>query len=332
MDVRSRSPSKRRAISDHGQGDVPSWLSLVAQSAANSEMARIQRANSDHGIYPQMVTGKAIVGNADRPETPVPIVTDHDREDIRDRILHLSEGRKMAIQQLGVAPRRQIDTASEAHSAITDLHVVLAEMREQRNCMRQDNVLLHNSMMEQERAMSAQSLETDRRDQMLFSPTHQALQQLSMQKEEMPSSPKRPDSEKVHLCYHHDSSKMSAQTKGVIDSEIRPQRKIPCDSAEGLHWGGRPAVSTNVPGSVPVTPYFPITAEEPPKYVSDKFELYHKEILRWKDIHNEVIDQQLTATVAIRSDGITKSILIQFTESTWEDRAGRPFPQHDQTA
>ena len=85
-------------------------------------------------------------------------------------------------------------------------------------------------------------------------------------------------------------------------------------------------MSSNVSGGVPVTSYFPITVGEPPKYVSDKFELYRKELLWWRDIHNEVSDQQLIAMIAIRSDGIIKSILIQFMEATREDRDGRTFP------
>ena len=85
-------------------------------------------------------------------------------------------------------------------------------------------------------------------------------------------------------------------------------------------------VQPNMPVSVPVTSYFPITVGEPPKYVTDKFELYRKELLWWEDIHNEVSDQQLIATIAIRSDGNIKSILIQFMELARGNRAERTFP------
>ena len=82
----------------------------------------------------------------------------------------------------------------------------------------------------------------------------------------------------------------------------------------------------NMPVSVTVTPYFPITVGEPPKYVTDKFELYRKEHLRWQDIHTEVSDRQLIATISIRPDGIIQSILIQFMGLSRENRAERTFP------
>ena len=149
MSDRSRSPSKRRAISDHGQTDAPDGFDLVAQLAANTETTRSQRANSDHVIYHQMAVENVPLRNADRTATPAPIVTDHEHGEIRNQALQLSEGHKMVTHQLGVMFSQQHDTASAAQSVIIELQLALAEMRERQNCMRQDNVLLRNSMMEQ---------------------------------------------------------------------------------------------------------------------------------------------------------------------------------------
>ena len=128
MSDRSRSPSKRRAISDHGQTDAPAGFDLAAQLDANTETARSRRANSDPGIYHQLAVENAPLRNDDRAATPSPIVTDREHGEIRNQVLQLSDGRKMVIRQLGIMPSQQNEIASAAQSVIIELQVALAEM------------------------------------------------------------------------------------------------------------------------------------------------------------------------------------------------------------
>ena len=98
----------------------------------------------------------------------------------------------MVIRQLEVMSCQQNSTASASRSVSGEHQIVLAEMREQQNCMRQDNVLLRNSLIEQKRPMTAQALEPERRDKLLFSSTQPALHQPSLKQEEMTSSSRTP--------------------------------------------------------------------------------------------------------------------------------------------
>ena len=227
MDAGSRSPFVRRAISDHGQDGVPPGLDVVVKMDAKLEKIRSRRANSDPGIFHQLAVGNVPQRNAGRTETKGPMVTDLEQGEVRNQVQQLTEGRKMAIQQLEVMSCRQNSTASAARSVIGELQVALAEMREQQNCMRQDNMLMHNSLMEQERAMAARALETERRDKLLFPPTQQATQQLSMLQEEMASSSRTPDRVRTPPNRVGDSQQRSAVGYDEMGAERRPRRKIP---------------------------------------------------------------------------------------------------------
>ena len=140
----------------------------------------------------------------------------------------------MVIRQLEVMSCQQNSTASASRSVSGEHQIVLAEMREQQNCMRQDNALLRNSLIEQERAMTAHALETERRDKLLFSSTQQALHQISLKQEEMTSSSRIPDRVRTPPNRPGDIQKMPTVGNEEMGSERRPQRRIPRDSSEGL--------------------------------------------------------------------------------------------------
>ena len=62
--------------------------------------------------------------------------------------------------------------------------------------------------------------------------------------------------------------------------------------------------------------YVPINVSDPPKYQSDRYELYRKEVLWWGDIHFGVYDSHLVGMMAIKGEGLIKSFLVQFMEET----------------
>ena len=80
--------------------------------------------------------------------------------------------------------------------------------------------------------------------------------------------------------------------------------------------GVNPEMATAVRPEPMALAYVPINVSDPPKYQSDRYELYRKEVLRWKDIHFGAHDSQLVGVMAIKGEGMIKSFLVQFMEET----------------
>ena len=63
------------------------------------------------------------------------------------------------------------------------------------------------------------------------------------------------------------------------------------------------------------TPFINLHVADPPRYATDRYELYRKELLWWRDIHHGISDQ-LTGMIALKSDGMVKKHLAQYMEQT----------------
>ena len=71
-----------------------------------------------------------------------------------------------------------------------------------------------------------------------------------------------------------------------------------------------------------------VQISDPPRFDANRFEIFRRELLRWKDIHHSIADKSLIDVLAIRSkDDLLKSILTTFMENTREDLARRTFPE-----
>ena len=91
------------------------------------------------------------------------------------------------------------------------------------------------------------------------------------------------------------------------------------DSNMGVPTMGQPPVggcasngTTLVRAEPAALDYVPINVSDPPKYQADRYELYRKEVLWWKDIRCGAHDSQLVGMVAIKGEGLIKSCLVQF--------------------
>ena len=80
---------------------------------------------------------------------------------------------------------------------------------------------------------------------------------------------------------------------------------------ENYHWN----VPHNVPPA-PTTAFINVHVTDPPRYTPERYELYKKELLCWRDIHHGISDQQLIGMLALKAEGVIKAIMVQYMEAT----------------
>ena len=85
------------------------------------------------------------------------------------------------------------------------------------------------------------------------------------------------------------------------------------------NYSGDDNYHRNVPHNVPPAPTTAVVnvhVTDPTMYTPERYELYKKELLCWRDIHHGISDRQLIGMLALKAEGVIKAIMVQYMEAT----------------
>ena len=220
---------------------------------------------------------------------------------------------------------RQHSTETLASSLVDQLKEALTDLRNQQMELRpRSSSLEHQAASSSQMAQaSATQLEAEslKRDGILFVGTQEALRHPGKRLSDFRDQYQQ-DRGKLPAEMGHDDRGRRVKWKVKEEDGYHPDESATIIYAPPLSAAYSPGQTTSIPNHPPpmvfpsVSAYMPIALIEPPTYRNDKYELYRKEVLWWKDVHSGVADQQLVATLAIRADGLMKGFLVQYMEQT----------------
>ena len=94
----------------------------------------------------------------------------------------------------------------------------------------------------------------------------------------------------------------------------------------GHPQSGVPPGCSQVIPNLPVSTVMNVSIGDPPKYQDDRYELFRRALVWWGDIHLGVSDRQLIGTMALRSEGLIKGMMVQFMGGTRRNVHNRTMP------
>ena len=270
---------------------------------------------------------------------PEESILTRDIADLRTQLSAVLDRQHEVASDLRLLADRQIATETTAASVVQELQLVLNQLRQ--NSTIQEGVINQQAALQQQDILhcgqvSAEQLSSLREDtQHAIRHTqqvvHETFSQLSEQADRnagtrMGRDDRNLRNDRIRNSEPASSSADIPRMQTMPNVHSCPPQTVPPSFHTGVHMmpgGPMPMPNSSVPPPYTAAPIIQVAISDPPKFREERYELFRKELLWWRDVNTGISDQQLCATLAIRTEGLMKSYLIKFMEVTRTNLIGR---------
>ena len=237
---------------------------------------------------------------------------------IKQEMKSLLAGHRNLLNEMSRLTDNQTVTEKNAGAIVSKIDAVITEMKSQQQMLVRENREMVMGILAQQGDLDKQDKETKAREGVLTRTTEQAFLMTERRMGELHQDiSSRLDRVK------EEKEEPSASSDNPMDwNERRPGGRG--GDGRGLGVAGRHSLPVEMTQrKETIVPYMPITVSDPPRYQQDRYELFRKELLWWKDIHHGVPEGQLVAILAIKSEGLVKGLMVQYMENTRQQQSER---------